>query len=250
MTESAKYEAYKKKLEGICDENDLVYGLDMGAYPMTMTIKPLQGLDATINMLEQADEKPFNSPDAMIQFFMEDGELKYKLSERFQINDALFSKLRNLFRNLHLCYLEMFHRDVVEQHLLNRAYEPSTAAQDTNEKLIEPLEEDAPDDADQEEGDDFPEGMLDESGAFSDPVKIVQPAKDSAISRAEWLIGAATKHVRERGFASVSDLSKRFTIGYADAARLMDDLEEAGVIGGQTPNGRREVLPEGGVSNG
>ena len=163
MNESAKYEGYKKKLDGICDENDLIYTLNTKTYPITLTIRPLQGVAEQMSMLEMADEKPFNSPDASIVFFVKDGDLIYKMSERFTIGDALFGKIRNLFRNLHATYLQMFHRDVTEKDLLRQPYAP-TAPTDTNEPYEEPLEEyeEDEDEGDATETPDFPDDMLEE----------------------------------------------------------------------------------------
>lgn len=166
MNEAAKYEGYKKKLDGICDENDLVYSLNTKTYPITLTIRPLQGIAEQMSMLEMADEKPFNSPDASIVFFVKDGDLIYKMSERFTIGDALFSKIKNLLRNLHFTYLQMFHRDVTEKDLLRQPYAP-TAPTDTNEPITEPLEEyedeeDAADEETETETPDFPDDMLED----------------------------------------------------------------------------------------
>lgn len=43
MNESGKYEVYRKKLDGICEENGLTYALRTSRYPCTLTIKPLGG---------------------------------------------------------------------------------------------------------------------------------------------------------------------------------------------------------------
>ena len=37
MSEISKYEAYKKKLDGICNENDLVFRFVNNTYPITLT---------------------------------------------------------------------------------------------------------------------------------------------------------------------------------------------------------------------
>ena len=37
MSEISKYEAYKKKLQGVCDENDLVFRFRCDRYPITLT---------------------------------------------------------------------------------------------------------------------------------------------------------------------------------------------------------------------
>lgn len=60
----------------------------------------------------------------------------------------------------------------------------------------------------------------------------------------EELLAQAISVVRNSGRASASMLQRRLRIGYPRAARLLDQLEEAGVVG-QSPGGgrEREVLP-------
>lgn len=234
MNESAAYEGYKKKLEGICDENHLIYTLSVQGYPITLTIKPVQGLEEQMTLLAMADEKPFNNPDATITFIMEDGVLTYKMSERFTIGDALFNKIKNLFKKLHFCYLMMFHRDVTEKQLLRVPYEP-TLPEETNEKITETLEEpdDPEDNDDPTETPDFPDGLMED--AAEEDITVM--------TRDEWLLKSATAYVRETGKVTVSMLQKKFTLGFAEASRLVDRLEEAGVIGGYNGSGPREVLP-------
>ena len=234
MNESAAYEGYKKKLEGICDENHLIYALSVQGYPITLTIKPVQGLEEQMTLLAMADEKPFNNPDATITFIMEDGVLTYTMSERFTIGDALFNKIKNLFKKLHFCYLMMFHRDVTEKHLLRVPYEP-TLPEETNEKITETLEEpdDPEDNDDPTETPDFPDGLMED--AAEEDITVM--------TRDEWLLKSATAYVRETGKVTVSMLQKKFTLGFAEASRLVDRLEEAGVIGGYNGSGPREVLP-------
>ena len=57
MSEISMYEAQKKKLQGLCDEHDLVFRFIKDRYPITLTIKPVQGMDAQISMLEKAPGK-------------------------------------------------------------------------------------------------------------------------------------------------------------------------------------------------
>ncbi|RPJ49291.1 MAG: cell division protein FtsK, partial [Chloroflexi bacterium] len=67
------------------------------------------------------------------------------------------------------------------------------------------------------------------------------------------LVEQAVKIVRATQRASTSLLQRRLRIGYPRAARLMDQLEELGVVGPSQGGGReREVLepPEDGVSAG
>ena len=42
MREISKYEAQKKKLDGLCEEHDLTYRFRHDVYPITLTIRPPQ----------------------------------------------------------------------------------------------------------------------------------------------------------------------------------------------------------------
>jgi len=60
----------------------------------------------------------------------------------------------------------------------------------------------------------------------------------------EGLLEQAISVVRSSGRASASMLQRRLRIGYPRAARLLDQLEEAGVVGPSQGGGReREILP-------
>ena len=59
----------------------------------------------------------------------------------------------------------------------------------------------------------------------------------------EDLIAAATQLVRVENKASISLLQRRLKIGYARAARIMQGLEDAGVVGPYNGSEPREVLP-------
>ena len=40
MSEISLYEAQVKKMQGLCDEHDLVYRFKKDSYPITFTIRP------------------------------------------------------------------------------------------------------------------------------------------------------------------------------------------------------------------
>ena len=61
MSEISMYEAQKKKMQGLCDEHDLVYRFEKDRYPIIFTIKPVQGMDAQISMLENVEEVGYRS---------------------------------------------------------------------------------------------------------------------------------------------------------------------------------------------
>jgi S-DNA-T family DNA segregation ATPase FtsK/SpoIIIE len=56
------------------------------------------------------------------------------------------------------------------------------------------------------------------------------------------LLGEAVRVVREYQHASVSLLQRRLKVGYSRAARLMDQLEERGVVGPADGSKQRPVL--------
>lgn len=60
----------------------------------------------------------------------------------------------------------------------------------------------------------------------------------------EELVDQAKEVIRQTGRASTSSLQRRLRIGYTRAARIMDLLEERGVVGPPNGNGPREVLVE------
>ena len=71
-----------------------------------------------------------------------------------------------------------------------------------------------------------------------------QLLKEPDADEDEGLIDKAISAVRSSGRASASMLQRRLRIGYPRAARLLDQLEEAGIVGVSQGGGReREVLP-------
>lgn len=236
MSESAKYEAYKKKLEGICDENNLVFSFNHNRYPITLTIRPVSGMEAQMSMLEAAEDEGYISPDAAIIFAYKDGALTYKISETFTISDALFSKLKNLFKNLHFTWLQYFFRDVCERKLLTTRNMPVIA------------EEEADNAAD--EAPEVPAGeaseTLEDDGEAPDVTDSAAEAMDAESVNALELdddIQTAIRIVRAENKASAGLLQRTMGIGYAKAARIMDALEDIGVVGSYNGSQPREVLP-------
>lgn len=213
MSEISKYEAYKKKLQGVCDENNLVFRFRPDKYPITLTIKPVTGLDEQMSMLENVEENGYTSPDASIVFYFKDGGITYKTSQTFTINDALFSKVKNLFKNMHYCWLQYFFRDIIEKRVLNERTMPVIDDEDLPPDA-EPLES-------YEDGD----------------------GETRAVSLDDPDIREATRIVRGENKASAGLLQRSMNIGYAKAARLLDNLEELGVVGPFNGSQPREVLP-------
>ena len=79
------------------------------------------------------------------------------------------------------------------------------------------------------------------------PLKQVPMFEDMApATQGDPLLNDATDLVRREGRASVSMLQRKLRIGYTRAARLVDTLEEKGIVGPpQTGTQLREVLDYG-----
>ena len=70
----------------------------------------------------------------------------------------------------------------------------------------------------------------------------VPPPAGMTASKEEGLFRRALEVVRDTKRASISHLQRRMGIGYNHAARIMDLLEERGVIGPARGAGPREIL--------
>ena len=165
MNESGKFEVQKKKLQGICDEHNLVFSFRKDKYPITLTVKTTGDIQGQMSMLIEAEDDGYRSPDARLIFSMRDGELVYHMSETFTISDTLFNKLKNIFKNMHSLWLQFFFRDVIENETLTDQQMPAIdddkddgdIADDTFDELqdaMEPLETFEDDEEDSEDGAD------------------------------------------------------------------------------------------------
>lgn len=75
-----------------------------------------------------------------------------------------------------------------------------------------------------------------------DILDVVQNAKHVSYDEGDDLLPEAIKLVVAEGVASISLLQRKLKIGYARAARLIDDMEERGVVGGYEGSKPRKVL--------
>lgn len=235
MSEISKFSAYKKKLEGVCNEHDLVFRFRQDTYPITLTILPCGGVEEQMSLLaEEADKRI--SPDARLVFYYKDSELGYKIDKDFAISDTLFSKLKNLYKNLYFTWLQYFFRNLVENRTIDAGSMPVIDEDDANDppelppkaKALEEAAEAAEDSAEVDEldGDDAEE---DGPQAFCDDM--------------EALISQAASVVRQENKATVALLQRRLNVGYSLAARIMDELEARGVVGPYKGGEPRDVLP-------
>lgn len=75
-----------------------------------------------------------------------------------------------------------------------------------------------------------------------DIMDVVQNSKQLSYDEGDDLLPEAIKLVVAEGVASISLLQRKLKIGYARAARLIDDMEERGVVGGYEGSKPRKVL--------
>ncbi len=73
-------------------------------------------------------------------------------------------------------------------------------------------------------------------------IDIVQNTKEVDMNDGDELLPVAIKLVVDEGQASISLLQRRLRVGYARAARIVDEMEERGVIGGYEGSKPRKVL--------
>ena len=218
MSEITLYEAQKKKLQGLCDEHELSFRFRKDSYPITLTISPLQGMDAQMSMLENVEEVGYRSPDSTMTWIFEDGNLTTKVSGgTFTISKVLRTKIESVLLKMISYWQQYFFRDVIEKDALRKGMMPVINEDEANDLPdgAEPLEEDE---------------VEDDGGP-------------DAISEDNPDIKAAIAIVRAENKATTSLLQRRMSVGYAKAARIMDALEELGVVGPYQGGEPREVLP-------
>ena len=121
MSEISKYDAQKKKLDGLCEEHDLTFRLRHDRYPITLTIKPLTGMDQQMDMLADAENKDYISQDASMVIYRKDGELATKITGTFTISESLRNKFKNIYVKISDFWLQYFFRDIMEKNLLSKS---------------------------------------------------------------------------------------------------------------------------------
>ena len=241
MSEISKYEAQKKKLQGLCDEHELIFRFRKDAYPISLTIRPAQGMDAQISMLENVEEVGFRSPDSAMTWIFEDGVLTTKVTGgTFTISKELRSKIENILAKMISYWQQYFFRDVMEKASLRQGMMPVI---------------------DEDEADDLPDGAepleeFEDEGELPEIEDGEEDEETGSLDAEDPDIIEATRIVRMENKATTGLLQRRMNIGYAKAGRILDALEELGVVGPFNGSEPREVLAydlpddeEGGAEN-
>ena len=243
MSEISKYDDQKKKLDGLCEEHDLTFRLRHDRYPITLTIKPLTGMDQQMDMLADAENKDYISQDASMVIYRKDGELATKITGTFTISEALRNKFKNIYVKISDYWLQYFFRDIMEKNLLSKSKIPVIDEDEAEDDGEDEEEEELPDPEETEDAAE--ESEADDEEVEADPEVDAELGIDNSGEDAatDDLITAATHLVRMENKASISLLQRRLKIGYARATRIMQALEDAGVVGPYDGSNPREVLP-------
>lgn len=86
---------------------------------------------------------------------------------------------------------------------------------------------------------DYIDGILDAGGETGDGVNAVTGFVDA---ESDPLYDQAVAVVMETQRASISGVQRQLRVGYNRAARLIEEMEKAGIVSAMGPNGNREIL--------
>ena len=236
MSEITLYEAQKKKMQGICDEHDLTYRFLKDRYPIVFVIRPIQGMDAQISMLEAVEEAGYISPEAEMMWIFKDGALETRVTGgTFTISKTLRTKIESILMKMITYWQQYFFKDVLEKHALTAGMMPVISESEApDDDSREDEAEASPDEADAE---------MDADDVLEDDPDDLDAEEDQSDAADDELYDQAVSVVRMENKATVSLLQRRLNIGYARAARIMEMLEENGVVGPFAGSNPREVLP-------
>lgn len=223
MSEITLYQAQKKKLSGLCDEHKLTFLFRKETYPIKLIVSPLVGVEAQMSMLENVEDVGYRDPGSSMTWTFENGQLTTTVSGgTFTISKALRSKIESILLKMISYWQQYFFRFVIEKDALRSGMMP-VINEDRSDDLpdgAEPIEVYTNGDGEADDGDG--DGHEDED---------------------DELLELAAAIVRAENKATVALLQRQLIIGYARAARLLDELEEQGVVGPYNGPGSREVLP-------
>lgn len=71
---------------------------------------------------------------------------------------------------------------------------------------------------------------------------IAEPEKDEAL---DPLFDEALQYILMKRKASIAGIQREFRIGFNRAARIIEQMEELGIVSPANANGNRDVLPPG-----
>lgn len=236
MSEITLYEAQVKKMQGICDEHNLTYRFLKDRYPIIFIIRPIQGMDAQLSMLESVEDEGYISPEAEMMWIFKDGNLETRVTGgTFTIAKTLRTKIESILMKMITYWQQYFFKDVLEKHSLAAGMMPVISESEAEDAAA--CEDDLEEPADIEDDEMLDDDELEDTGDD------LGDTSDGADATGDDLYDQAVSVVRMENKATVSLLQRRLNIGYARAARIMELLEDNGVVGPFAGSNPREVLP-------
>lgn len=124
MVEMDNLTALEHKLQGVCDDNGLIYQFLKKQYPVMLRILPDATLDMQMSLLEQ-DTRPNPSGSSISYIFRGEG-LLIRSTGGFELPEPIMNKLKNLAKKLHYAWLQVF----FAQRMCDRAGPPAEAFDD------------------------------------------------------------------------------------------------------------------------
>lgn len=244
MSEISMYDAQKKKMEGLCEEHDLTFRFQKDTYPLIFTIKPTGGIGAQMSMLENVEEVGYRSPDASMTWIFEDGNLQTKVTGgTFTISKTLRTKIENILIKMITYWQQYFFRDVIERGALKEGMKPEIDESDVaDENPVIPSSAEVESDA-MDEAAEVADEVIEDNSDVPETTLFDEGSSEALDGVSEDEIQQAISIIRMENKATVSLLQRRMNIGYALSAKLIDILEERGVVGPYNGSAPREVLP-------
>lgn len=124
--EVTMYDAQVKKLQGLCDEHDLVFKLEKETYPIRLTISQVQKqYEQGTLMPDMKKEEDKSDPNAKMVMVFKDGHICTKFEDgTFVITDVLQTKIKNIFVKIVAYWQQFFFRDVITRNSLKKNFMP------------------------------------------------------------------------------------------------------------------------------
>ena len=120
------YDAQVKKLQGICDEHDLVFKLEKEQYPIRLTISQVQKqYEQGTLMPDMKKDEEKSDPDSKMVMVFKDGHICTRFEDgTFVITDVLQTKIKNIFLKIVAYWQQFFFRNVIVNNALKKNFMP------------------------------------------------------------------------------------------------------------------------------
>lgn len=124
--EAIMYDGQKKKLEGLCEEHDLVYTLEKDTYPIVLTVSMAKKQYEQGKLIDDGEKsEPTCDPNAKVVWIFRDGKLAMKVEGgTFTIDKALRAKIEGIFLKIVNFWQQYFFRDALEKNMLKKGKFP------------------------------------------------------------------------------------------------------------------------------